>query len=578
MGYFIQIPEDQSIVERLKANPGSFFSKSFPGYMIFLFDRFDRPWPDYVRDNLTALDQETGSHVAFAMFAITTTLTVRPVLRGSNSSTKPWERNILPPITAEFSPEDMGFRELKNDFDTQRIIGSGAFGWLKKNKETNIEAINSAVRYLSEQFNVKHRMPCIIVMDAIPSAADDFKVIELSRYKDDPDALCLAVRKAVGIFRNHPRYSSYRDAVARLRLRSDELSDIEIESEEMIPTSRHAKTVFEKALKRGDATVLKGFLDSEVDPTGFFHSIYESECPKLNRLKDDLAETARWKTANWPLTGPDRQALEAFLEREWNFLSSYVSMDCFPEGFESQEIWHQWVGELGTSWNRTAKRIRDSLYEHLGRERVQNIFTSYEWERYYEKIRILKEDMRVDLTTLTEGTDRPSWSAIFKACVDGIPEKSVEPTKTFLTYWLEGQLSEFARSLRDGRVHEVASGIEKSFGTGVLSRAPTVFISYSSKDERKVKDWQAILKTLHGDVFRDKDSLLYGEKWEERIEHEISKRDLFYLFWSKNAAESDPVRKEIALAKKLKKKILPINIPTKAPPPEDLKDIHFGNS
>jgi hypothetical protein len=61
--------------------------------------------------------------------------------------------------------------------------------------------------------------------------------------------------------------------------------------------------------------------------------------------------------------------------------------------------------------------VQVSWNTHRGR--VQNIFSYHKWEPYYEKIRILKENMGDDLAALTEDTDRLSWSAIFKAYLEG---------------------------------------------------------------------------------------------------------------------------------------------------------------
>ena len=71
----------------------------------------------------------------------------------------------------------------------------------------------------------------------------------------------------------------------------------------------------------------------------------------------------------------------------------------------------------------------------------------------------------------------------------------------------------------------------------------SAFASYSSKDRVEVLARLSIFdKLLDIDVFLDVEALRSGENWEERIVEEVSKRDRFLLFWSRNAAKSKWVR------------------------------------
>ena len=72
-----------------------------------------------------------------------------------------------------------------------------------------------------------------------------------------------------------------------------------------------------------------------------------------------------------------------------------------------------------------------------------------------------------------------------------------------------------------------------------------------------------------------------GEIWEERIKHEIKERDIFYLFWSKNAKASKWVEMEWKTALKWKGiefiDPIPLDSPEIAPPPTELSKIHFND-
>lgn len=114
-------------------------------------------------------------------------------------------------------------------------------------------------------------------------------------------------------------------------------------------------------------------------------------------------------------------------------------------------------------------------------------------------------------------------------------------------------------------------------------RLRSAFISYASADRAKVvARIQGIqLACPDMDLFFDVESLRRGESWENRLYQEIAGRDLFYLFWSKNAATSEWVKKELqyALSRKTVDFIEPIPLegPEVCPPPESLMGKHFND-
>lgn len=114
-------------------------------------------------------------------------------------------------------------------------------------------------------------------------------------------------------------------------------------------------------------------------------------------------------------------------------------------------------------------------------------------------------------------------------------------------------------------------------------RMQTAFISYASADRAKVvaRLQGIMLARPDMDLFFDVESLRRGEAWEPRLYKEISQRDLFYLFWSHNAAASEWVRKELeyAVTQKTVEFIEPIPLeqPDVCPPPEILMCKHFND-
>ena len=119
------------------------------------------------------------------------------------------------------------------------------------------------------------------------------------------------------------------------------------------------------------------------------------------------------------------------------------------------------------------------------------------------------------------------------------------------------------------------------------------FISYSSKDLNMVVGCLQGMRLADKDIVRhsflDKMFLEPGKRYEPEIYDYIdNKADVFLLFWSKNAAASEWVKKEYTRALQRQKRdahpavrrpeIVPVPLESPIPPPPaELSDIHFGD-
>lgn len=74
------------------------------------------------------------------------------------------------------------------------------------------------------------------------------------------------------------------------------------------------------------------------------------------------------------------------------------------------------------------------------------------------------------------------------------------------------------------------------------------FISYASPDRDQVLGYAQLLHAVGVDYFQDVLTLEPGARWEQRLQDTIPESDLFLLFWSTRARESDWVRREVELA------------------------------
>jgi hypothetical protein len=83
------------------------------------------------------------------------------------------------------------------------------------------------------------------------------------------------------------------------------------------------------------------------------------------------------------------------------------------------------------------------------------------------------------------------------------------------------------------------------------------------------------------DIFLDVLSLRSGQDWEQQLRLQIPAKDVFFLFWSANAACSMEVEKEWRLALELRglEYIDPVPLvdPRESPPPKELASLHFND-
>jgi TIR domain len=91
-------------------------------------------------------------------------------------------------------------------------------------------------------------------------------------------------------------------------------------------------------------------------------------------------------------------------------------------------------------------------------------------------------------------------------------------------------------------------GHVESAAAGFINPHRRAFCSYSSQDAIVVTRCAQLLTALGYDCFHDKSSLKPGEAFEKALLSEIRNRELFLLFWSSAARQSDWVRKETTWA------------------------------
>jgi hypothetical protein len=110
------------------------------------------------------------------------------------------------------------------------------------------------------------------------------------------------------------------------------------------------------------------------------------------------------------------------------------------------------------------------------------------------------------------------------------------------------------------------------------------FVSYASKDREEVLKRVQMLEVLKTEFFQDILSLDPGDRWEKKLYENIDRCDLFLLFWSQAAKDSQWVLKEAeyALAHQQKNPgsepdLVPVVLEQNVLPPPNLSAFHFND-
>ena len=185
--------------------------------------------------------------------------------------------------------------------------------------------------------------------------------------------------------------------------------------------------------------------------------------------------------------------------------------------------------------------------------------------------------------TLVWRGDPRSVAFLVSAPPDFTPDKALIQARIFRQAIPIGKIA-FSLPVEGGSAGDTAAP-----AGDVSHRYRRAFLSYSSTDRAEVFKRAQALQAAGLEFFVDLDSLRPGEKWEPRLLSEIDQCDLFVLFWSKAARESEWVNKEIAYAlerigkqtppESARPDIQPILIegPPPPKPPDSLRSLHFND-
>jgi len=106
-----------------------------------------------------------------------------------------------------------------------------------------------------------------------------------------------------------------------------------------------------------------------------------------------------------------------------------------------------------------------------------------------------------------------------------------------------------------------------------------IYLCYTQADLDHAKTTQGILQDAGCKVFFDKETIPGGEEWERSIERELGNSDAVVLIWSRNAARSGWVLRELSMAYLKAKKIVQCTLDTQPLNPliEHLQALSWGD-
>jgi TIR domain len=110
------------------------------------------------------------------------------------------------------------------------------------------------------------------------------------------------------------------------------------------------------------------------------------------------------------------------------------------------------------------------------------------------------------------------------------------------------------------------------------------FVSYATEDRKEVLKRVQMLPIMKTEFFQDVPSLGPGDRWEKKLYQNIARCDLFLLFWSQAAAQSQWVIKEAEYALKHQQSdpksepdLVPVILEQNVPRPPSLSALHFND-
>ncbi|MQW55278.1 hypothetical protein [Sinorhizobium meliloti] len=326
------------LVGLIQKSPWEIFGRPYAAYIIFLFGEADPHASAWIRNNLVALDSMTGPEIAGVIFAKSVTIkarlesgrggarrqrgiagTERRIEIGEVITDEPWRAEPMFPDNIS-RPWEGPIRGRKCDDRSQLV---------------DVVATTYASDELARHFGVFADVPCIILVDALPSSG--FEVIRL----DDAifSGLAKLLRTTIGRFTGDAGFARKKTELEELRLTLAEISSLEgmisrsacnLQAQlQAIDTAGLAALEYAK-LWLGEGSIKRFSQGLQSSALVDRHEI-ESAIRRAGLLKEQLSRLAKtiasltWyaETRAWPLIDDDIHRVNGIVEGHASALLSY---------------------------------------------------------------------------------------------------------------------------------------------------------------------------------------------------------------------------------------------------------------
>jgi len=296
------------VLDLLYENPARLLEKRYAGYLVFLFGRADEEFATWFARNIVALDSLTGSDIGGAIFASRIKLRVHsPVGNASPRRSTAHLRNGDSDI-------DLG---TIHRISEPLIDSSGRSRW--RGDEEEITAMTYATDDIARRLGVLPDLPCLVVIDAVPS--DEIEVMRLTEYamKD----LIPLVREVVHRFRGSQEFQPFFESLYRVQRLSEKRHSLTEEIAVRHRELQQAKRRVEYALAGVPAEARKALVEANVRrfrdavlhfPPAARNGVEERAAQarslqqQLHRFNKTIWSLTRYQALPWPLPDGAREA------------------------------------------------------------------------------------------------------------------------------------------------------------------------------------------------------------------------------------------------------------------------------
>jgi len=201
------------ILRLLRERPALTFDRPYAGYLLFLFGQSDEAIATWFSRNLVALDSLTGSTIAGVVFADRVRIRVAV------------EQGRHHPLNTEEVPIDEIQSGYQADYRYERLVSDD--GKSSFSGEAEVTAVTYAADEVARVMNLTSDLPCIVILDAIPSG--EIEVLRLGA--NDPTTTIIAIlRDLVSEFRSKDRYRRFFELLERIHDTDEEIKDLNVKA------------------------------------------------------------------------------------------------------------------------------------------------------------------------------------------------------------------------------------------------------------------------------------------------------------------------------------------------------------